>query len=187
MKKFKKEYAMVQAAAIALISLVYFGLRSLPVEKAVHEKGGFYYVERAIDGDTLKLSNRQRVRLIGVDTPEVYYSEKLLKDSKRSGRDIETIRSLGKRASDFTKSLCNNKKVRLEFDADKRDRYGRILAYVYLEDGTFVNASIIKEGYGQVLTVPPNVKHAKYFAQLQREARDSGRGLWSAGMVLEER
>lgn len=136
------------------------------------------YVSRVVDGDTLKLSNRERVRLIGIDTPELHYSEKLLRDSRKSGKDIKTIQALGAKAAEFTKALCEGKKVRLEFDVRKKDRYGRLLAYVYLEDGTFVNQKIIEEGYAQVMTIPPNVKYADRFLQLQREAREKGKGLW---------
>jgi micrococcal nuclease len=79
----------------------------------------------------------------------------------------------------FTKSLCEGKNVRLEFDGQKRDRYKRLLAYVYLEDGIFVNAKILEEGYGQVMTIPPNVKYAEYFLRLQETARENNKGLWS--------
>ena len=68
--------------------------------------------------------------------------------------------------------------MRLEYDVEKKDRYARTLAYVYLEDGTFVNAKILEEGYGQVMTVPPNVKNAQYFLDLERQARQNRAGLW---------
>ena len=116
--------------------------------------------------------------MIGVDTPELHYSEKLLRDSKRSGQDIKTIQSLGRKASDFAKKLCAGKRVRLEYDVERKDRYGRTLAYVYLEDGVFVNAELMKEGYAQVMTIPPNVKYSDLFTKLQREAREAKRGLW---------
>lgn len=157
------------------------GIRSLPGTKpatAATSTDGSYYVERVVDGDTLKLSNKERVRLIGIDTPEVHYSDKLVRDSKRSGQDIKTIQALGEKASDFTKALCSNKRVRLEFDVQKKDRYGRLLAYVYLDDGTFVNARIIEEGYAQVMTIPPNVRHSEDFRKLEKQARDAKRGLW---------
>lgn len=135
-------------------------------------------VKRVIDGDTLLLENNQRVRLIGVDTPEIHLSHKLYRDAHRSKRDIETIRKLGLMAKDFVKRLVDNKLVRLEYDVERQDRYGRILAYVYLEDGTFLNAEIIKEGFGQIMTVPPNVKYSKLFLRLQQDARRKNKGLW---------
>lgn len=135
-------------------------------------------MKRVVDGDTLKLADGRSVRLIGIDTPEVHYSDKLVRDVKRSGRDIHAIQTLGKKASDFTKALCAGRKVRLEYDIEKRDRYGRTLAYVYLEDGTFVNARIMEEGYAQVMTIPPNVKYADLFLKFQAEAVKARKGLW---------
>jgi len=91
-----------------------------------------YTVKYVIDGDTLELSNGETVRLIGIDTPEVYSSDKLDRDSKRTGKDIETIIAMGKEASDFVRGLVEGKEVKLEFDVQKRDKYGRLLAYVYV-------------------------------------------------------
>lgn len=136
-------------------------------------------VERVVDGDTIKLTTGDRVRLIGIDTPEVHASDKLIRDAKKSKMTIETIQRLGKEASKFTRSLVGGKEVRIEYDVVKRDRHGRVLGYVYLRDGLFVNARIVEEGYGQVYTIPPNVKYAKYFLKLQEEARKNRRGLWS--------
>jgi micrococcal nuclease len=136
-------------------------------------------VKRAVDGDTLLLENGERVRLIGIDTPELHESKKLYRDAQRSGEDIKTIQGLGKRAAEFTKDLVEGKRVRLEFDVDRYDKYKRLLAYVYLvDDGTFVNAKIVEEGYASLMTYPPNVKHADEFVKLYREARENNRGLW---------
>lgn len=174
-----KELKYIQLAVLVIASILYLGLRCLPVSGPKPAKEDFFYISRVVDGDTVKLSNGQKMRLIGVDTPEVHYSNKLLKDSDRTGRDIKTIQALGRKASDFTKNLCLGKKARLEFDVEKHDRYGRLLGYLYLEDGTFVNGKILEEGYGQVMTVPPNVKHAEYFLKLQKDARAKRKGLWS--------
>ncbi len=135
-------------------------------------------VSRAIDGDTLKLSDGERVRLIGIDTPESSNNAKLRRDAKRTGQDAKAIIAMGKEAKEFTRKLVENKKVKLEFDVQKRDKYSRLLAYVYLEDGTFVNAEIMKAGYAQVMTVPPNVHYQDLFLRLQREARENKKGLW---------
>jgi len=135
-------------------------------------------VTRAVDGDTLVLENGERVRLIGIDTPEVHESKKLYRDSKRSSTDVKTIKKLGRRAWDFTRRLTENKRVNLEFDIEKRDRYNRLLAYVYLKDGTFVNAEIVRQGYASLLTIPPNVKYADLFRKLYEEARSKNLGLW---------
>ena len=133
---------------------------------------------RTVDGDTLQLSNGEKVRLIGVDTPESSNNSKLRRDAKRTGQDAKEIVMMGKEAAAFTRALVQGKSVRLEFDVQKRDKYGRLLAYAYLEDGTFVNAEIMKAGYGQVMTIPPNVKYQELFLKLEREARESKRGLW---------
>lgn len=136
-------------------------------------------VKRVIDGDTLLLENGERVRLIGIDTPEMHESAKLSRDARKSGKDIKAIQELGKLAYEFTKKLVENKRVRLEFDVQRYDKYGRLLAYVFLkEDNTFVNAKIIEEGYASLLTIPPNLKYVELFRQLYRKAFEEKRGLW---------
>jgi len=135
-------------------------------------------VKRAVDGDTLVLENGERVRLVGIDTPEMHESSKLYRDSQRTGQDVSAIQKLGKRAYEFTKGLVEGKRVALEFDAEKHDKYGRLLAYVYLKDATFVNAEIVKQGYASLMTIPPNVKYADLFLKLYQEARENKRGLW---------
>jgi micrococcal nuclease len=118
------------------------------------------------------------VRLIGIDTPEMHESSKLHRDSQRSGQDVRTIIALGRKSYAFTRNLVEGKRVRLEFDVEKRDRYERLLAYAYLSDGTFVNAEIVKQGYASLMTYPPNVKYVDVFKDLYREARENNRGLW---------
>ena len=135
-------------------------------------------VTRVVDGDTLVLENSQRVRLIGIDTPEIHDSFKLSRDIKRSGTDAASIKRMGKESYEFTKKLVEGKKVKLEFDVERYDKYKRILAYVYLADGTFVNAEIVAQGYASLLTYPPNVKYADLFLKLYRLARENKRGLW---------
>ena len=85
---------------------------------------------------------------------------------------------MGRRAYEVTKKLVEGKRVRLEFDVERFDKYKRILAYVYLLDGTFVNAAIVEQGYASLMTYPPNVKYADLFLRLYREARQNKRGLW---------
>lgn len=183
-----KELKIIRAATFLLVALIFLGIRSqgftsTDPRSTIHDarnssEGVYYTVSRVIDGDTIVLSDGRKVRLIGVDTPEIHYTEKLVRDSKNTGQKIKTIQSLGRRASAFTKDLCLGKKVRLEYDVDRKDRYKRTLAYVYLEDGVFVNARIIQEGFAQVLTIPPNVKYADLFLRLQQEARALKKGLW---------
>lgn len=135
-------------------------------------------VKRVIDGDTIELETGERVRLIGIDTPEMHESPKLYRDAQRTKQGIGTIQKLGRRAYEFTRNLVEGKRASLEFDVEKRDKYERLLAYVYLKDATFVNAEIVKQGFASLLTIPPNVKYADLFLKLYREARENKRGLW---------
>lgn len=121
-------------------------------------------VEGVVDGDTLFLANGEYVRLISVDTPETKHPQ-------------NPVERFGKEAYLFTKRMVEGKEVRLEYDQTRRDRYGRILAYVYLKDGTFLSAEIIKQGYGFAYTKYP-FKYMEEFRQYEREARENGRGLW---------
>jgi micrococcal nuclease len=137
-------------------------------------------VKRVVDGDTLLLESGERVRLIGIDTPELHESQKLKRDVERSQQDAEAIKALGRKAYLFTKGLVEGQRVSLEFDVDKYDKYDRLLAYAYLKNnGTFVNAEIVKQGYANLMTIPPNVKYADLFQRLYREAREGQRGLWA--------
>jgi len=135
------------------------------------QDGSFLAVKvvSVVDGDTIQVCcigwKREKVRYIGVNTPE----------TKHPTRGVEYF---GKEASEANRKLVDGKTVRLEFDVQQYDKYGRTLAYIYLEDGTFVNAWLVENGYAMVMTVPPNVKHHELFLKLQREARETGRGLW---------
>jgi micrococcal nuclease len=135
-------------------------------------------VKRVVDGDTLILEGQERVRLIGIDTPEMHDSDKLTRDSKRRQQNTSEIKAMGRKSYEFTKNLVEGKTVSLEFDVERYDKYKRLLAYVYLKDGTFVNAEIVKEGYASLMTFPPNVKYAELFLKLYRQARENKRGLW---------
>ena len=128
-------------------------------------EGGYYArVVYVYDGDTVKLDNGENVRYLGIDTPEMNYkkppAERFAEQAKR-----------------FNEQLVAQKKVRLEFDAQRRDKYDRLLAYVYVDD-IFVNAEILKQGYGKVYIIPPNVKYADEFLALQREAKTDKKGIW---------
>lgn len=135
-------------------------------------------VKRVVDGDTLLLESGERVRLIGIDTPEMHESDKLYRDAHRTQQDIHAIQKMGRRAWEFTKNLVEGKRVSLEFDVEKYDKYDRLLAYVYLTDETFVNAKIVEEGYASLMTISPNVKYADLFLKLYHQARENRRGLW---------
>jgi len=126
-------------------------------------------VVRIVDGDTIdvQLADRvEKIRYIGVNAPEVHHP-------------IRGEESGGREAAEVNRRLVAARRVRLELDVRTRDRYGRLLAYVWAGD-TMVNAELVRLGYAQVMTVPPNVKYQRLFVKLQREARDAHRGLWRA-------
>ena len=130
----------------------------------------YHVVTKVVDGDTFWIDEGtekgQKIRLIGVDAPE----------TRRSSR--KEIGAYGTEAKSFLMKMLLNAEIRLDYDVDPTDRYGRTLAYAYLRDGTFVNAELIEQGYAMVLTVPPNVRFADKFVKLQRKAREERRGLW---------
>lgn len=124
-------------------------------------------VTRVVDGDTIVLEDGQKVRLIGVDTPETVDPRK-------------PVQYFGKEASAFTKSELEGKRVRLEYDWERTDKYGRTLAFVYQEDGSLFNAKLISSGYAHAYTKYPfKQEFMDLFRQLERDARENGRGLWA--------
>ena len=139
-------------------------------------------VTRIVDGDTLKvfyLGREESIRLIGIDTPESRVNKKTKKDAKRSGQDVETIIAMGKRATEYVESLVKpGDLITIEFDVQERDRYERLLGYVYLSDGKMLNEEIIKAGYAVIMTIPPNVKYKHRLLIAYQEARESKRELW---------
>jgi micrococcal nuclease len=121
-------------------------------------------VTKHTDGDTLWLSDIGKVRLIGVDTPEVYGG----------------VECYGREASAFVeRTVPLGSEVRYRLGVEERDRYGRALAYVWLPDGRFLNRLLVARGYAQPLTVPPNVEYEDAFVDAARRARAAGRGLWA--------
>lgn len=125
-------------------------------------------VVRVVDGDTIhvRIGERvEKVRYIGVNTPEIHHPKK----GEEPG---------GRAALAVNRELVGGRAVRLETDVQARDRHGRLLAYVWTGE-TMVNAELVRRGYAQVMTVPPNVRHQALFVKLQRDAREAGRGLWA--------
>ncbi|WP_223879949.1 thermonuclease family protein [Paenibacillus spiritus] len=122
------------------------------------------------DGDTFTAEmadgSREKIRLLLVDTPETKHPTK-------------PVQPFGPEASAYTAGRLKNAQVRLEFDAAERDRYGRLLAYVYLQDGSMLNELLLTEGLARVAVYPPNVKYVDEFRRLQDRARLQRRGIWS--------
>ena len=123
-------------------------------------------VVRVVDGDTIyvQLDRVEKIRYIGVNTPEIHHPSM----GEEPG---------GREAAEVNRGLVGGRRVRLELDVQTRDRYGRLLAYVWVGD-TMVNAELVRLGYAQVMTVPPNVRYQDLLVKLQRQARDAHRGLW---------
>jgi micrococcal nuclease len=124
-------------------------------------------VTRVIDGDTVEVridGGYEDVRLIGVDTPETV----------KPGTPVQCF---GERASHFSKRLLEGRSVRLVFGVERRDVYGRLLAYVHLGH-RFVEAMLVRRGLARTLTIPPNDRYAPLFHRLERRAALAGRGLW---------
>jgi len=127
-------------------------------------------VTRIVDGDTIVVAlagRSERVRYIGIDTPE-------------SVKPDTPVQCYAHRAAAENARLVGRERVRLVHDVEARDRFGRLLAYVYrARDGLFVNAALVRGGFARTLTIPPNVRFAARFRALAAEARRAGRGLWS--------
>ena len=129
------------------------------------EADGLVSVRWVDDGDTIVLADGRRIRYIGINAPEV----------AREGKPAERF---GDEARVFNRSLVFEKKVRLEFDEEKFDQYNRILAYVFLQDGTFVNAELVRSGHAHFVFRKPNRAHDSRLLALQREAMAKKLGIW---------
>ncbi len=132
-------------------------------------------VLKVIDGDTIKLSGGKLLRYIGIDTPEVRI--------KKKNNFVYSPQPFALEAKEYNQQLVLGKTVKIEYDIEKKDRYGRILGYCYV-DGVFINAKLLEEGYAVVYTYPPNVKHANLFYKLQTEAREQNKGLWGSYEII---
>ncbi|MFA5168462.1 MAG: thermonuclease family protein [Candidatus Omnitrophota bacterium] len=162
-----------------------------------------FTVTGVIDGETIRLFDGEKVRLIGIDVPASFQNVKLCEDIRNTGKDALTLMTVGKNAGQFLRELIGNETVVLEYDAVEKEKSGRQWAYVYfyldphlnmeipekwyteLSPGTgerqlrvFLNATMIRAGYAQMKIIPPNVKYQELFSKLQEEAKEQKRGLW---------
>jgi micrococcal nuclease len=138
-------------------------------------------IVRWTDGDTAVLatpSGVERVRLIGIDAPEASPSERARGQARRLNTSLWNVVRLGLQARDYAQQLAPpSTRVFVETDVQARDRYGRLLAYLWLPDGRLLQEEILRAGRASLLTIPPNVKHTERLLNAWREARKSGRGL----------
>ena len=131
-------------------------------------------VIEVIDGDTVRLENGEILRYVGIDTPEL--------ERKIGNGWVYNPSPFALEAKEYNRRLVEGKYVRVEFDVEKRDAYGRLLGYVFVGK-TFINAKLLEEGVAVLYTRPPNVKYVDLFVKLQRKARKEKKGLWGSYAV----
>ena len=164
-----KRFRVSVAAIVAVIVLGANGCGGLAQRGGAASPSDLRTVVRVVDGDTIMVNPNERIRLIGIDAPE-------------SVAPNRPVGCMGREASQFLKQfLPKGTEVRLEGDVEPQDRYGRTLAYVWVAStGVFVNAELVRRGFAQPLTIPPNIAYADQFVDLAREARQANRGLWAS-------
>ena len=140
---------------VIIVSLITLGSAHLP----------YYTVKHVIDGDTILLETDEQVRYLGIDAPEL-------------GHDGEPSQFMAEESRHFNRAAVIKRQVRLEFDQERKDRHGRFLAYVFLEDGDMVNVLLVRKGLARVFAVKPNLKYFHLLLDSQRAAMRDGIGLW---------
>lgn len=151
---------------VYLVIILAIGYGWLVYRPQQQEKTAEYItVQRVIDGDTILLTDGRRVRYIGVDTPE-------------SGRMDTPIECYGKEASEANKKLVEGKQVKLVKDISDKDKYDRLLRFVYIDD-IFVNEYLLKNGYATVMSIAPDISKYPQFKLAQQEAKNNNLGLWN--------
>lgn len=163
--RWRRSGALAVIVAAVVIATTVAGCATEPLEPGVAR------VIKVVDGDTLEVeldTGRERVRLLGIDTPETVHPTK-------------PVECFGPEASSRMKELAPpGTELKLERDAELRDRFGRLLAYAYLPDGTFINRSMVADGFATTLFIDPNRAHRQDLSAAEADARSQGRGLWSA-------
>jgi len=176
-------YRLAKLALCLVFTLLAPKLQGADTEASPRERA---VVTRVVDGDTIvvrfETGKSEHVRLIGIDTPESKPNKRAGLQARRSGRDESTIIALGKEAWRNTELLAPvGTQVELEYDVQQRDKYKRLLAYAYLPDGRMLNEEILRAGYGNLLTIAPDVRYTERFRKAYEESRTAGRGLWGKG------
>ncbi len=170
-------------AAVIILSLLtsqinrFINWTDKGLNKASNSEPAYYLVEQVIDGDTIRVNMANKselIRLVGIDTPETNHPNK-------------QVQCFGKAATDFLAARIDGQKVRLIADTSStnKDRYDRLLRYVYLKDGTDVNAEIVKQGYGFAFTAFP-LSRLDEFRGYESLAKAEGRGLWSECPIIDQ-
>ncbi|ALS21468.1 MULTISPECIES: thermonuclease family protein [Paenibacillus] len=168
MKKWSGISAMVLAAAIIISGCGNLQAASTPASPAENKIFSTAKVTGVVDGDTIKVElegKEETVRMILVDTPETVHPNK-------------PVQPFGPEASALAKKTLEGKEVKLERDVSQRDRYGRILAYVYVDDQMF-NEVLLEKGLARVSVFPPDVKYVDRFREIQKKAQKARLGIWS--------
>jgi micrococcal nuclease len=154
-------YLILLVITVLSIYLFFNLVKVNPPQMLTKNEPEFSMVKRVIDGDTIELENGEMVRYLGIDTPEI--------QQKECGSE---------ESSNFNKNLVENKKVRLLKDITDKDSYGRILRYVFTEDGQFVNYLLVRNGLAQTLPIPPDTLFDKTFEDALKTAKKENLGIW---------
>ena len=163
----KKEFSRQALFVASLLTILFFGSGPGPVQAQT-----WIRVASVADGDSISLSNGERVRYLGINAPE----------RGEPGK----AEFLAQEAFQFNRNLVLGKEIRVEFEGEKRDRFNRELAYVYLQDGTWVNRELVKEGYAHVLYQSPGLEKFEEFLSAQQEAIRGKRGIWQKALQETE-
>ncbi len=161
----KKNIKIISVVILSLVALLY-SITGKNSPEGGNAEENLIRVERVHDGDTLTAivgNRREKIRLIGIDTPEM-------------GQ-----RPWGRKAKEHLENMIASSswQVIIEYDVEKRDKYNRILSYIWTRDGKMVNKEMLRSGYAILFTFPPNVKHVEEFVSVETEAREKKRGIWS--------
>ena len=155
---FNLQSSILRLSGIAILLILFVSPAYLPAQT-------WHSVRWVNDGDTIVLKNGQRIRYIGVNAPEIDHEN-------------QKAQPYGYQAKSFNQNLVMSRKIRLRYDIDRYDRYGRELAYIFLEDGSFVNAKLLRSGMAFYLYRKPNLKHDKILLKAQLKAMDRHKGIW---------
>jgi endonuclease YncB( thermonuclease family) len=134
----------------------------------------YNHVKFVYDGDTILLQNGQRVRYLGIDAPEIYH------DDRESDFMAFEARA-------FNRNILSGERIRLEYDEEETDRYGRSLAYIFIGQGKMVNSMLVRRGLANVMTTRPNIKYRNYLLEQQRMAMEGRIGIWRSKLISHEK